>query len=374
MGGILRVGHIGAGWMGMELLEKLIEHPDVELAGLFEPCRENLDAALGRFGIPAGAAAGSYEELLERAPDAIVIASPNEFHARHSIPALERGIHVFCEKPAASDYADALRQKELDDEHPETVTMVDYILRLDDMSQRIHGMMEQQAFGRITQIQINYRHAVNIAGRKIWKTETEPVGMGPVHSIDSILWHMAPDRVRSVFATAMGPMSDAFRTRPIYTILIHFESGATGIVNGDIETANGYDAHHSIFGTEGWFVFDSQAYADPADPQRSHKVRLKSRKLTGGEWLYPMNRDMTPEEKLWPRDMSFPDSGDCIHHKTRESVGHFIECVQKKQKSPFGFSNSFSTCEVVFAARVSAETGEPVALPLDRKMVKKILG
>ncbi len=29
----IRVGHVGAGWMGVELLEKLVEHPDVEVAG-----------------------------------------------------------------------------------------------------------------------------------------------------------------------------------------------------------------------------------------------------------------------------------------------------------------------------------------------------
>ena len=42
----IRVGHVGAGWMGTELLEKLVLHPDVEVVGLietYEPrCKEAL--------------------------------------------------------------------------------------------------------------------------------------------------------------------------------------------------------------------------------------------------------------------------------------------------------------------------------------------
>lgn len=42
-----------------------------------------------------------YDEFLSSGIDAVVIATPNDTHAEYSVRALERGIHVLCEKPAA---------------------------------------------------------------------------------------------------------------------------------------------------------------------------------------------------------------------------------------------------------------------------------
>ena len=39
-------------------------------------------------------------------PDAVVIATPNSIHAAPTIAALERGIHVLCEKPMATTWAE----------------------------------------------------------------------------------------------------------------------------------------------------------------------------------------------------------------------------------------------------------------------------
>ena len=39
-------------------------------------------------------------------PDAVLICTPNSLHAAPAIAALERGIHVLCEKPMATTWAD----------------------------------------------------------------------------------------------------------------------------------------------------------------------------------------------------------------------------------------------------------------------------
>lgn len=49
-----------------------------------------------------------YDEFLNSGIDAVVIATPNDTHVEYSIRALERGIHVLCEKPAAITTAEIL--------------------------------------------------------------------------------------------------------------------------------------------------------------------------------------------------------------------------------------------------------------------------
>jgi len=368
----IRFGIIGAGWMGSELMEKVLLSPDAEIRGVYEPDVENARVAKGRFQLTDDIFVGSVEELMTRI-DAMVIASPNDLHGVQSIAAMEKGIHVFCEKPAATRFDELVRQKELDERTPHLVTFVDYILQFDDMEQRLHGLIEQKVFGEISHIQINYRHAINIAGKKIWKTGVEAIGMGPIHALHLILWHMHPHRLRRVYSTAMEPQGSHFKIPPIYDVHLQFDNGATGIMPCNIETPNGYDVYHSIYGSEGWFVFDPQAYVSAEDPFINFKLRYKSRVTTKGEWIYPLHRDLSPAADRWPAGMSFPDSGDIIQQKTRAVIDHFIDCIKKGEKSPLGFSHSFKTAEAVFAILVSARTKQPVDLPLQSALVEQLL-
>ena len=58
----------------------------------------------------------SLDELFERAqPDAVVVATPPDSHATYCLSALERGAHVYCEKPFVSTVEEADRVLEAAD-------------------------------------------------------------------------------------------------------------------------------------------------------------------------------------------------------------------------------------------------------------------
>lgn len=369
----IKFGGIGAGWMGTELLEKVIKNPDAELVSVFDPDAENIKSLKERFSLTDGIFVNSFEDLMKNNIDAVVIASPNDLHGYQSIAALKNGKHVFCEKPAATKYADILEQKRLDESNPDLITFVDYILQFDDMEKKLHQMIEQNIFGEISQIQINYRHAINIAGKKIWKTGVEAIGMGPIHSVHLVLWHMIDRKLESVYVSSMAPQGNLYKVPPIYDVHMQFDNGASGIIPSNIETPNGYDVYHSIFGTDGWFIFDPQAYVSTEDPSVNFKIRYKSRKKTADKWIYPLHKDLSDPSDQWPAGMSFPDSGDIINTKTKEGINHFIECIKNGTKSPLGFSDSFQTAETVFAILVSANCKNSVSLPLDEKLVHEYL-
>src|SRR3954449_1856041 len=102
----LRVGVIGLGWAGQRHLEAYDALPGanvVALAGLEEPEREALAA---RFGIERQVT--RWEDLLELDDlDAVSVAVPTFLHAPIAIAALERGLHVLCEKPIARTVEEA---------------------------------------------------------------------------------------------------------------------------------------------------------------------------------------------------------------------------------------------------------------------------
>ncbi len=94
-----RIGVIGAGWWAAENhIPVLQSRQDVEIVGICRLGREELRKAQERFGIPYGTE--DYKELLAlKGLEGVVVSSPHHLHFEHASAALERGIHVLCEKP-----------------------------------------------------------------------------------------------------------------------------------------------------------------------------------------------------------------------------------------------------------------------------------
>src|SRR3954467_13863939 len=90
-----RLGFVGAGWIGRNRLEAVMRSGLAELAAICDPALPPDQRAFVR-DVPW---TSSFEELLDRPLDGIVIATPNALHARQAIAALRAGKAVFCQKP-----------------------------------------------------------------------------------------------------------------------------------------------------------------------------------------------------------------------------------------------------------------------------------
>ncbi|HBR19437.1 MAG: hypothetical protein A2Y13_04385 [Planctomycetes bacterium GWC2_45_44] len=365
----LKIGFVGVGWMGSVQLKRLTERNDVEVVSLFEINKERGTEVLKSVNLLPSILVTDYNDIITNPDiDAVWLVSPNSFHARQAIAAMKVGKHVFSEKPAATVFDDFCKEIELEKANPNLITFVDYILYFDSMEQRLRDMVSKGEFGQITQIQINYRHPVNITGDKVWKLNKnimgDAIGMGINHAISVMIFAMASQgKPVSVYATSLKSQIRDFQAEPIYNILIKFDNGATGFCFGNIDNGNGYDAYHNIFGTEGGFVFESQI-------DRPYKVRYWSNKTTDGKWIRPLD-EINAGDLVWPDDTTTPDSGNVVEHQTGSAVGHFIDCIKNKTKSPLSFVNSQIIAEIGWAAQMSAKLKQPVLLPLDWNEAKK---
>jgi predicted dehydrogenase len=63
-------------------------------------------SVLGNY-FPSAAQNGSVEAIKANEVDLAVVASPQRYHAEQTITLLEKGVHVLCEKPLASNLAEA---------------------------------------------------------------------------------------------------------------------------------------------------------------------------------------------------------------------------------------------------------------------------
>jgi predicted dehydrogenase len=107
--GRLRVGVVGAGYLGRFHAKIYAAMPDVDLVGVVDVDADTARTVAEQSGCAAYTDAA---ELLGRV-DAVSIVVPTSLHLEVARPFLERGVHMLMEKPLAPSYEESLAIVEL---------------------------------------------------------------------------------------------------------------------------------------------------------------------------------------------------------------------------------------------------------------------
>jgi predicted dehydrogenase len=98
----VRIGVVGAGFMGSQHIALVRSSPRAELVAIVDPAADGAS-------FPCPVFADTSDMLASVGLDAVIIANPNSLHVRTAIACLEAGLAVLVEKPMAVDYAEARR-------------------------------------------------------------------------------------------------------------------------------------------------------------------------------------------------------------------------------------------------------------------------
>jgi predicted dehydrogenase len=105
------VGLIGIGQMARSHLEHLLEWPDVEVRALCDVFEPNLRKAASM--APGARTYRDFREVLDRPEiDAVVVATPDHWHALPTVMACAAGKDVYVEKPTAVSIGESRRMVE----------------------------------------------------------------------------------------------------------------------------------------------------------------------------------------------------------------------------------------------------------------------
>ena len=106
----VRVGIIGAGDRGMQILREASQCAGVEVVGLCDVYNKRLDAAGKEF--PGAGKFYDHRRMLDDPKvDAVLIATPQHLHAEHFTASLDAGKHVYQEKTMAFTVEHAKRMR-----------------------------------------------------------------------------------------------------------------------------------------------------------------------------------------------------------------------------------------------------------------------
>jgi predicted dehydrogenase len=159
----IRIGLIGGGARGKEILGAAVGCPGVEAVGVADAYTRRLDEVKSL--VPAIATFQDHRKLLEdRGIDAVLIATPQHLHAAHFIAAIEAGKDVYQEKTMAFSPAHARRMRKALDGSGRIVQVGMQM----NSGPGIQGVRELATSGRVGQITAIQTHHFRNASYGGW--------------------------------------------------------------------------------------------------------------------------------------------------------------------------------------------------------------
>jgi predicted dehydrogenase len=102
----IRIALVGAGGMGVEDTKTALTVPGVELVAVCDLYEGRLQAARERWGQEV-ATTRDYREVVDRRDvDAIIVGTPDHWHMKIAVDAMDKGKAVYCEKPMVRDLSE----------------------------------------------------------------------------------------------------------------------------------------------------------------------------------------------------------------------------------------------------------------------------
>ncbi|MFX0124509.1 MAG: Gfo/Idh/MocA family protein [Candidatus Hodarchaeota archaeon] len=282
----------------------------------------------------------SYEEMYDKESlDAVYVCLPNSLHLDATMKSLERGLHVFCEKPVGMSSREAM-QMTVKSKENNLVFMPGYKYRYCEHFQKGKKLIESGKLGKILQVQAQFMTPgpyISWDAKSDWYVEGK--GGGVIydigcHTVD-LCQFLLSDKIRTIFAKETKGFK-GFSIPTSISCTLSFQSGATGTISFGWRTAVDW-VGVQLYGTAGsvliskkLFIYEN-AGTDPYD-------RIKSNITNAyGEFKSSIKKIIAVGKG---KDVSFED-----YQQTRL----FVEAIKKKIELPIEGENAVETHKVLEA-------------------------
>jgi predicted dehydrogenase len=267
----LGVGVVGVGEMGKrhaENFRRLV--PEAQLVAVADAVAPRAKQVAEELEIEHSF--GSLEEMVERKDiDAVVIATPDKFHAQGIRIAAAAGKDILCEKPIATDLGDA---------HAAVNEVVRRGVRLQIGFMRRYDPAYAAAMSRVDAGEIGTPVLFKSVGRDkdeppMAAYQSQINGMlfynNTIHDFDLARWLMRDEvvEVQSYTTTAIRPEVAKYGDVVAGVVNLKFAHGAIGNIESYVQALYAYDVRTEIVGSKG-SIFVGSLQKTPATFLSTH--------------------------------------------------------------------------------------------------------
>jgi len=343
-------GIVGCGMISEYHAAAITELPNARLVAVQSRHEENARKLTEKYGVSWHR---DYRELVRRDDVEIVcVCTPSGAHLEPAVAAAEAGKHVIVEKPLEVSLARADTIIQACEEHGVQLCAV-FPSRFQDAAQVIKRALEKGRFGRLTVGDLynkwwrTQQYYDSGGWRGTWKLDGGGALMNQaIHGVDLLQWFMGP--VRSVNAATALLAHERIEVEDTAVAILRFANGALGVIEATTSIFPGYPRRIQIHGNAGTVTYDGEdithwdfAEAQPEDEEIRRRFAKKSQ-LSGGA----------------------ADPRAITHEYHRRQFADFLAAIEEGREPLIPGREGRKALEIILAIYRSAESNEPVNLPL----------
>ncbi|CAG8938042.1 unnamed protein product [Penicillium salamii] len=336
----LNIGVVGLGRMGQRHAMNLLNRvPRARLFSVCSPALEEIDWAKKNLEPEGVKVFSETSEMMDFSGiEAVVIASPTHLHMDHTLAALQRGIHVLCEKPITTDL-DLLRNLiDTVRKTPHIKVMTAFMRRFDLDYQRAIQEIQLGSIGTPIIVRSQGAEKLNNTGSYVdYLCHSGGIFVdAAIHDIDLTLALLGEDvKPKALWATGViahhhtiGTFGDVDNSIGV----VEFWGGKVAYFYHSRTAAHGYDNCTEIVGTEG-------------------KISIN---------LVPIRDRLQLSSSSGISQQAIPGWSDRYCEAFVTELNEFTEAVLEERELPLGLEAAYTGLQVALALQESLRTGEKI--------------
>ncbi len=180
----LKVGIAGYGVVGQRRRQFIDAHPRLQTTAVCDQVFKEAGELPGNVRCWT-----DYRQLLEEPLDLLFVCLPNYLAAEVTMAGLEKGLHVFCEKPPGRDLGDIAAVVACEKRHPGSKLMYGFNHRYHDSVRDALAIIQGGQLGRVIDMRGIYGKSKIISYASGWRAERRYAGGGilldqGIHMVD----------------------------------------------------------------------------------------------------------------------------------------------------------------------------------------------
>ena len=334
----VRIGSVGLGRLGAQHAENIATKiPNARLTALCDVDEKHLKEEAARLHVKNTYT--DFDAMLECDEiDAVSIVSPSALHPSQIAKALEKGKHVFSEKPLGTTIEECKEAEKAVEKHPNQVFMLGFMRRFDDSYRYAKQKVDAGEIGKPILFRGYSQDPEKfVAGSIAFAAHSGGVFLDmAVHDIDLARWFVGsePQDVYAIGGCYAHPEFAKYNDGDNVSCLMKFKNGAMGFLFSGRTAPHGYNVETEIIGTKGTLRIGSV-------PQKNLV-----------EILDPTGVRKECSENFLER------FGDSYVNEMKE----FVNCILEGRKPNVSVYDGTRVLEIADACKRSFETGGLITL------------
>ncbi len=339
----INISIVGIGLMGLQHIKAISKSKKAKLHSIVD-IKNNAKNLSKKYKIPLYS---SVSDLLNtKKLDAVIVATPNQLHEKHTVSFLKNKIPVLLEKPI-SDNIKSAKKIISSSKKNKTPLLIGYHRRHNSMVKKVKDLINKGKLGNVVSANVLcwlYKHKAYYSEKWRISNGGGPLGINLVHDIDMICYLLGPIKYVQAFTTKKNRK---FQVEDTATINLIFNSGALCTLNLSDTIVAPWSYELTAGENPVYPITDQSAYMIGGTKGSIQFPNLKF-------WFYKKERSW------WNKIFAHKNKNKKDDNTLVNQIDHFADVVIKKVKPKVNGNDGLISLKIFAAINKSAKTGKKV--------------